>query len=66
MLRSVLVPDVKQLTDHYLRQQHGGNIVGFRGGRMQRGYGIGVCLKVLLELLLSCSSEVLKQLVKGH
>ena len=41
MPRSVLVPDVKQLTDHYLRQQHGGNIVGFRGARIQGGYGIG-------------------------
>ena len=39
MPRSVLVPNVKQLTDHYLRQQHGGNIVGFRGARIQRGYG---------------------------
>ena len=38
MPRSVLVPNVKQLTDHYLRQQHGGNIVGFRGARIQRGY----------------------------
>ena len=62
MPRSVLVPDVKQLTDHYLRQQHG----GFRGGRIQRGYGIGGMLKVLLELLFPCSSEVLKRLVKGH
>ena len=41
MPRTVIVPDVKQLTDHYLRQQRGGNIAGFRGARMQRGYGIG-------------------------
>ncbi len=35
------MPDVKQLTDHYLRQQRGGSITGFRGARMQRGYGTG-------------------------
>ena len=50
MPRSVLVPNVKQLTDHYLRQQHGGNIVGFRGARIQRGYGIGGIFKSLARI----------------
>jgi hypothetical protein len=42
MPRGVFIPDVKVLTDHYLiRHQRGGNIVGYRGARMQHGYGIG-------------------------
>ena len=52
MPRSVLVPNVKQLTDHYLRQQHGGNIVGFRGARIQRGYGIGGIFKSLARIAI--------------
>ena len=52
MPRSVLVPNVKQLTDHYLRQQHGGNIVGFRGARIQRGYGIGAIFKSLARIAI--------------
>ena len=53
MPRSVLVPNVKQLTDHYLRQQHGGNIVGFHGGRIQSGYGIGSIFKSLARIAIS-------------
>ena len=41
MLRGTLVVDAKLLKDHFLRQQHGGNIAGYRGARFQRGYGIG-------------------------
>ena len=52
MPRSVLVPNVKQLTDHYLRQQHGGNIVGFRVARIQRGYGIGGIFKNLARIAI--------------
>ena len=35
------------MKDHFLRQQRGGNIAGFRGVRMQRGYGIGIIFKSL-------------------
>ena len=52
MPRSVLVPDVKQFTNHYLRQQHGGNIVGFRGARMQRGHDIGGIFKSLARIAI--------------
>ena len=52
MPQSVLVPDVKQLTDHYLRQQRGGNIIGFRGARIQRGYGIGGIFKSLSRIAI--------------
>ena len=52
MPRSVLMPDVKQLTDHYLTQQHGGNIVGFLGGRMESGYGIGDTSKSLARIAI--------------
>ena len=52
MPRSVLVPNVKQMTDHYLRQQRGGNIIGFRGARIQRGYGIGGIFKSLARIAI--------------
>ena len=52
MPRSVLVPNVKQLTDHYLRQQRGGNIIGFRGARIQKGYGIGGIFKSLARIAI--------------
>jgi hypothetical protein len=41
MLRGTLVVDEKLLRDHFLRQQRGGNIIGYRGACFQRGYGIG-------------------------
>ena len=47
-----MVPDVKLLTDHFLRQQRGGNIVGFRGAHMQRGYGIGGMFKSLARFAI--------------
>ena len=47
MPRGTLVVDEKLLRDHFLRQQRGGNIAGYRGARMQRGYGIGGIFKSL-------------------
>jgi hypothetical protein len=47
MPRGTLVVDEKLLRDHFLRQQRGGNIAGYRGERMQRGYGIGGIFKNL-------------------
>ena len=47
MPRGTLVVDEKLLRDHFLRQQRGGNIAGFRGVPMQRGYGIGGIFKSL-------------------
>ena len=47
MPRGVIIPHVKVLTDHYLRYQRDGNIVGYRGTRMQHGYGIGGIFKSL-------------------
>jgi hypothetical protein len=35
------------LKDHFLRQQHGGNIVEYRGARFQRDYGLGGIFKSL-------------------
>ena len=52
MPRGVLVTDVKQLTDHYLRQQRGENIIGFPGARIQRGYGIGGIFKSLARIVI--------------
>ena len=64
MPRSILVPNVKQLTDHYLTQQHGGNIVGFRVLVYKEGMALGVFLKVLLELLFHCSRRGAKAVGK--
>jgi hypothetical protein len=47
MPRGTLVVDEKLLRDHFLRQQRGGNIAGYRGARMQRGYGIRGIFKSL-------------------
>ena len=47
MPRGTLVVDEKLLRDHFLRQQRGGNIGGFPGARMERGYGIGGIFKSL-------------------
>ena len=52
MARTIIIPDVQQLTDHYLRQQRGGNIAGFRGTRMQRGYGIGGIFRSLARFAM--------------
>jgi hypothetical protein len=41
MPRGTLVVDEKLLRDYFLVQQRGGNIAGYRGACMQRGYGIG-------------------------
>jgi uncharacterized membrane-anchored protein YjiN (DUF445 family) len=46
-MRGRLVVDAKLLKDHFLRQQRGGNIAGFRGASMQRRYGIGGIFKSL-------------------
>ena len=67
MPRGVLVPNIKQLTDHYLRQQRGGNIIGFRGARIQREYGIGGIFKSLARIAIPLFKRgALKQLVKGR
>ena len=47
MPRGTLVVDEKLLRDHFLKQKRGGNIAGYRGARMQRGYGIGGIFKSL-------------------
>ena len=44
-MRGTLVVDTKLLKDHFLRQQRGGNIAGYRCVRFQRGYGIGGIFK---------------------
>jgi hypothetical protein len=44
-MRGRLVVDEKLLKDHFLRQQRGGNIAGFHGALIQRGYGIGIIFK---------------------
>ena len=52
-----IVVDAKLLKDHFLRQQHGGNIAGYRGARFQRGYGIGGIFKSLAR----CAIPLFKQ-----
>ena len=52
MPRVTLVVDEKLLRDHFLRQQRGGNIAGYRGARMQRVMGSEVFSRVLREIPL--------------
>ena len=69
MPRGVLVPDVNELTDYFLRHQRGGNIVGFHGASMQRGYGIGGIFKSLarfaIPLLKKSAATVGKRAIKA-
>jgi hypothetical protein len=44
MPRGTLVVDAKLLKDHFLRQQHDGNIAGYRGA-----YGLGGIFKSLVR-----------------
>ena len=66
MVRGTLVVDTKLLKDHFLRQQRGGNIAGYRGARFQRGYGIGGIFKSLRDMLSLYSNKELKLLAKEH
>ena len=65
-MRGRLVVDEKLLKDHFLRQQRGGNIAGYRGARMQRDMGSEVFLRALRDMLSLCSNKVLKLLAKEH
>jgi hypothetical protein len=60
MPRGVIIPDVKVLTDHYLRHQRGGNIVGYCGARMQHGYGIGGIFKSLARYAIPIFKKTAK------
>ena len=51
-MKGILIPDVKLLTEHYTRNQRGGSLPGFRGGRMQRGYGIGGIFRSLARFAI--------------
>jgi hypothetical protein len=60
-MRGRLVVDAKLLKDHFLRQQRGGNIAGFRGARMQRDtYGIGSIFKSLARYAILLFKQVAK------
>ena len=58
--------DAKLLKDHFLRQQRGGNIAGFRGARMQRDMESEVFSRALRDMLFLYSNKVLKLLAKAH
>ena len=62
MPRGTLFVDEKLLRDHFLRQQRGGNIAGYRGARMQRVMGSEVFSRVLRDMLSLYSNKVLKLL----
>ena len=51
-MRHIIVPDVKQFKQYYLRGQQGGSIASFRGARIQRGYGIGNCFKSIARFAI--------------
>ena len=60
MPRGTLVVDEKLLRDHFMRQQRGGNITGYRGAHMQRGYGIGGIFKSLARYVIPLFKQVAK------
>ena len=51
-MRHILIPDAEQFKQYYLRGQHGGSIAGFRGARIQRGYGIGNFFKSIARFAI--------------
>ena len=59
-MRRRLVVDEQLLKNHFLRQQRGGNIAGFRGARMQRGYGIGGIFKSLARYAIPLFKQGVK------
>ena len=63
-MRGRLVVDAKLLKDHFLRQQRGGNIAGFRGARFQRGYGIGGIFKSLARYAIPLFKQGAKVVCK--
>jgi hypothetical protein len=65
-MRRRLVVDEKLLKDHFLRQQHGGNIAGFRGAHMRRDMGSEVFSRAMRDMLFLYSNKVLKLLAKEH
>ena len=66
MPRGVLVPDVNELTDYFLRHQRGRNIIGFHGASMQRGYGIGGIFKILERFPIPLFKKSARQSVNAH
>ena len=48
----MLIPNAEQFKQYYLRGQHGGSIAGFRGARIQRGYGIGNFFKSIARFAI--------------
>ena len=51
-MRHILIPDAEQFKQYYLRGQQGGSIAGFRGARIQRGYGIGNFFKSIARFAI--------------
>ena len=51
-MRHIIVLDVKQFKQYYLRGRQGGSIAGFRGARIQRGYGIGNFFKSIARFAI--------------
>ena len=51
-MRATIIPDAKQFQQYYLRGQRGGSLSGFRGARIQRGYGIGSFFKSIARFAI--------------
>jgi hypothetical protein len=60
MPRGTLFVDEKLLRDHFLRQQHDGNIAGYRGARFQRGCEIGGIFKSLARYAIPLFKQGVK------
>ena len=51
-IRHTVIPDVEEFKQYYLRGQQGGSITGFRGARIQKGYGIGNFFKSIARFAI--------------
>ena len=51
-MRPTIIPDAKQFERYYLRGQQGGSVAGFRGARIQKGYGIGNSFKSIARFAI--------------
>ena len=51
-MRHTYIPSVNDSKLYYLRNQSGGTLTGFRGARIQRGYGLGNFFKSIARFAI--------------
>ena len=51
-MRHTFIPNVEYCNGYYFKNQNGGALAGFRGARMQLGYGLGSFFKSISRVAL--------------